>query len=182
MSTAIPIGASTLQLPDPGENYSLSLINNNSTAIATEINAIFAKYPKGLIAEKVDNTSNAGYSGTFAVGSIASVNLVAGRWYRARYIFTVVSASANEVVQFDFVKSIVSDVTATGTSVGDGTQRYLPTNPTANNSSTVTAEARWKATTTETVNIKSILARAIGASTFDINSRTLSIEDLGAQF
>ena len=40
MSTAIAIGASTLQLPDPGESYSLSLINTNNTNIATEVNKL----------------------------------------------------------------------------------------------------------------------------------------------
>jgi hypothetical protein len=38
VSTAIAIGASTLQLPDPGESYSLPLLNQNFTNIANEQN------------------------------------------------------------------------------------------------------------------------------------------------
>lgn len=42
MSTAIAIGASTLQLPDPGESYSLPLINQNNTNVAAEVNKLVA--------------------------------------------------------------------------------------------------------------------------------------------
>ena len=57
MSTAIAIGASTLQLPDPGENYSLPLINNNNTAIAAEVNADNVKIKTALKVLGIHGTS-----------------------------------------------------------------------------------------------------------------------------
>lgn len=36
MSTAISLGSTTLQLPDPGESYSLPLLNQNFTNIAND--------------------------------------------------------------------------------------------------------------------------------------------------
>ena len=139
--------------------------------------------PLGLIAESTNNTSSPGLSGSSIMCDNVTVNLVSGRWYRATYTVTTVSTSGvSDAIAYVFNKSVTTDGTIGGTSVTDGTQRFFYTAPYAGNSATVTISTHWKASATETQYLKIILARSTGASLYAINSRVLTVEDLGANF
>ncbi|AXH65399.1 hypothetical protein SEA_DEWAYNE_15 [Arthrobacter phage Dewayne] len=136
------------------------------------------KMPRGIVARSNLNGSTAGIGAAVMVGLVA-VPLVAGRWYKVEYVFTSVAGGPNDAIAYDFKKSAVNDSTANGTSLNDGSQRFVYTGPAAGNSKTETVRTMWKATSNETQNIKAILARATGSVAFTANSRGLYVFDMG---
>lgn len=112
MSTAIAIGASTLQLPDPGESYSLPTLNQNFQNVANEQNSALkirhfeasrtgqndepanTLWGPGMILGLVDNTSSKNYSDWTAAGtSTDSIKLTKEGVYSA--VFAIRPTSAN---------------------------------------------------------------------------------------
>lgn len=175
--TGTPTGITATHVGLPNVNNTSDANKPVSTAQQTALDL----QSRGQCAEVVTAGSLTGIAGTLVmVDYLPSISLVSGRRYRVRYKFTSVSAGANEALGVNLVKSITSDVTSAGTSVED--TATLWTAPLVSSGSTHQIEFDWKAPTTETVNLKMTLQRAVGASTIDISVRRLTVTDEGAQF
>lgn len=169
-------------LPAEGEAYDVAIPNGNNVAIDAQLktqdtNRI--KKADALVARLSFNATSVGLSGSAVMANFVVVNLVANRWYRAKYIFnTVCSGGADVAISSAIRKSATSDETATGTDVDDARTIYTP--PVANQLGTLDFEAVWKASASETVNIKAVLTRLTTAHLYDISLRRLTVEDMGA--
>lgn len=132
---------------------------------------------KGLLGNKETNTTTSGLGGSEAMADLVAVSLVLDRWYEAVYRFTSDTTVANMALSVNVKKSATTDSGVTGTAPGRSYTVY--TAPVANQGYTNVCVFRWKATATETVNIKAILLRATGSVGYNITDRQLTVADLG---
>ncbi|ASR83697.1 hypothetical protein SEA_LORE_15 [Arthrobacter phage Lore] len=154
---------------------SVYAIKEYSERMFTELD----KMPRGLIGRSNLNGSTAGIGAASVMVDLVAVPLVAGRWYKVEYVLTTVAGGPNDAIAYDFKKSAVNDSSAAGTSLNDGTQRYIYAGPAAGNSKTEVVRTVFKAPSNETQVIKAILARATGSVAFTANSRGLYVFDMG---
>lgn len=133
---------------------------------------------RGYLASTSDATTSTGLSGTGVMCNLVAVNLIAGRRYRATYTTSIRSTEANLGVVGSFRKSATSDATSAGT-VYDFDQIVF-TSPRTSTWGSADFSVDWSQTVTETVNVKLIMARVAGTDAFDISSRKLLVEDIGA--
>lgn len=133
----------------------------------------------GVLATKTTATASTGLGATSVLCDYVGINLVANRYYTATYrVNTVCTGAANLPVAIQFRKSAQSDVTATGTDMGEAVTTY--TAPVAGSGASGYATTTWKAGATESVNLKATMARAGGTATFDISLRQLVVTDGGS--
>lgn len=165
-----------------GEQYSLTTTNNNLDSIDDHLKNVVQKMARGRLAWKSNDSANTGLNATLAISDYVTVSLISGRYYTATYRFnTVVPSTASVGIAFTLRKSATSDVGSGGTDVDDAITEWSA--PFANSGRTHILQVRWKATATETVNIKFVTQRITGSGiTYDISLRRLSVEDAGNQF
>lgn len=135
---------------------------------------------KGRIAEVTNTGSVSVGAGTSIAPDIRVVNLVAGRKYRAHYMFNHDWAGVNHAGAISLKKSIVSDTTPSGTDLDEPWVFWSA--PVVSSGFRAFAIFEWTATATETVNIKGVLVRVVGTQNLNAATRKLVIYDDGAQF
>jgi len=133
---------------------------------------------RGFVGSTSDATTSTGLSGTGVTANLVAVTLTAGRRYKATYTSSIRSTEANLGVVGSFRKSVTSDTSSAGT-VFDFDQ-IIFTSPRTSTWGSYRFSVDWSQSVTETVNIKLIMARVAGTDAFDISSRKLLIEDIGA--
>lgn len=139
------------------------------------------KAPLGQLAYLSNNNTSIGLAGTGVLCDYVQADLVAGRLYRATYRVNTVSASAaNMAIAVAMKRSASTDVTVNGTDLDDAVTIYSA--PVANQGCTSLVTMTWRQPTSGLTNIKVVMARASGATAYDISMRKLAVYDDGAQF
>lgn len=145
------------------------------TALATE------KAAKGLLAYNSNPAGSTGLAGTGIMCDLVQASLVINRLYRISYsVNTLSTGAANMAIAVALKKSVTTDATATGTDIDNAWTIYSA--PVAGQGCTSLVEMIYRATATETVNIKAVMARATTTAGYDISSRKLAVYDMGYQF
>ena len=133
---------------------------------------------RGFVGSTSDTTTSTGLSGVGVTANLVAVTLTAGRRYKATYTSSIRSTEANLGVVGSFRKSATSDTSSAGT-VFDFDQ-IIFTSPRTSTWGSYRFSVDWSQSVTETVNVKLIMARVAGTDAFDISSRKLLVEDIGA--
>lgn len=164
----------------PDVPYWMQRMAERIAALLDALGVTLGKAPKGLVGYTSNNATSIGLGGGSVVCDYVQVDLVKDRMYRATWrVNTVCQATANMAIAVAIKKSATSDVTNQGLDLDDAHTIY--TAPVANQGCTSQVSMTWRATATERVNIKAIMARASGTATFDISARKLAFFDDGAQ-
>lgn len=161
------------------ENFSRATYNTNLDLIdAYAINTV-EKLAKGGLGQNKNAASNT-VTAAEQMFDLEVVTLVQDRWYEASYqCRTVCATAASKPVSISFKKSAVADTSVAGTALDDAT--IITTASVANQGNTQYAVIQWKATASETVNIKVVTIR-LGDTDVALSVRKLFVKDLGAQF
>jgi hypothetical protein len=168
-----------LTKPVGSEQYSVTIINNNNDLIDTFASGTVDKLSPGAVGY-LSNAALNTISNTTVRYDLVAVNLKANHYYRIKYrTDDVCSAAANMPYTMTCVKSVTTDTTTAGTAIDNGC--ILWTAPVANSGKTNFAEFYFKASATETVNIKINGIRS-GANDLIISNRVLTVVDEGMQF
>lgn len=179
VTPAIPVNTSMLATVAVAANAT-SITNTNITNYLTLASGI-QSMPLGEIAYTNTAATSVGLSSSAFMCDRVVVNLVQGRWYRAVYrVDEIVPTATNNGLAIAAVKSIVSDVSAAGT--GLDTPYVVWTAPSSNSTATHVSLFTWRATATETVNIKATMNRVSGSALFNISNRVLTVDDMGYRF
>lgn len=140
---------------------------------------------KGIIARNnaASTTNSFSTVGTWIMFDHVTVDLVANRWYEAKYTFsesTAATGVANQPFAVVARQSVSTDTTATGTDV-DGSVT-LWTAPIAQSGNGQEVSFIWKASLSGTFNIKMCFTKVVSNNQINVTNRRLSVMDLGAQF
>lgn len=157
-----------------------ALLDTLGITVAATTTAV-GKASKGLVAVQKTSATSTGLFNSPSTTDAVNVSLVQDRWYRVTYRLNTISPSGVDIgFSMDLKKSPVNDLApTTGTAPADGTVGY--TSPTANQGKSALAIYTWQATATESIVLKMVLNRLAGSATYNIDSRLLTVEDLGAQ-
>ncbi len=164
----------------------LSDVNNTSDAnkpistLQTAKNVEYDKLSKGLT--RFSNvTASKSFTNIWSlVDNLVSVALVSGRWYRVEArVTSLVIGESNLAYAIDLRKSVTTDVTEAGTSIDNSVTLYSA--PAASQGKTDTVSWAWKATATETVNLKLASSRAAGTASYALSERKFNLYDMGQQ-
>lgn len=185
MSTAIAIGASTLQLPDPGESYSLALLNTNNTNIAAEVN-LLNKFAKGEVAHTEVTTNSSAIGIRTVVLNIASFNFKANRKYKVEFHGNYSCSGTTSTAAFTIGTCAVADAASLTTGITN--IKSIADKPNTANEGRLMSVVRNHLlySSDTTLQIKATIERVTGSDGFYTscgadNPLTLTIYDMGAQ-
>jgi len=137
---------------------------------------------RGLIGRNANgNVNNVTTPGSWTMFDLVAVPLVAGRWYEIHYAWGDSTASAGVANQPYAVVPRVSasnDASSTGTDIDNSATFWTAVQGASGNQQSM--RWTWKAPTTGTFNIKMNLQKVVSTNQVNIDTRRLTVSDIGA--
>lgn len=137
------------------------------------------KAARGILKRATNGAARSTSDANWIPCDIVAVPLVKDRWYEATIVINSLCMGAANVALAAAVRaSPTTDVTAAGNEVeGSAT---LWTAPASGSGKFHQVSFIWKAASTETLNLKLVMCRAVGTGLVDLQNRRLTVRDLGA--
>lgn len=132
----------------------------------------------GIVGYVSDGTTSTGLAGSGIMCNSVTVDLAAGRRYRATYRFAARSPEASLGIIASIRTSTAGDTSSAGTVIPFDQTIY--TSPRTSSWGAQKVEVTWLQGSNATLAVKAILARLVGTEAYDIADRVLYVEDLGA--
>lgn len=167
--------------PAPLEPFSRSTYNNNLDLVDNWVKDKGEKQAKGVLSSGLlkDDTNSIGLGGSSVLVNAVQVSFEAGRTYKVTFRTDVICVATN----LSLIAEAYKDTVGTGiTGAAIDQANFFFTAPVSGNRSTQIGEWFFKATTTETIFIKIVMARATGTDTYDVSRRRILVEDMGANY